>query len=77
MAADDVVSTVTDQNGEVVLKGFHPGDYRVLALVETVIDPANAPEAFLARRAEGERVTIATGESRSMQIKAVDAGASR
>lgn len=71
-APGDLVSVLTDQNGEAMLQTLAPGRYRVLVLADSAVDPANAQTLFLANRIKGEELTLGPNEKRSISVRALD-----
>lgn len=70
---DDLRFAPTNSSGQAVLQGIAPGSYLVLAHVMPWDQTALSHPAFLLKHgADGERVKLSEGESRTLQLKVHD-----
>jgi hypothetical protein len=68
MSPGQMVSTVTDQNGQFTLNNMAPGDYRLMAFAEVPDDEVSNPDFVRGNLSKATEVTLAPRDRKSQNL---------
>jgi hypothetical protein len=70
LAPGQVLSTVTDQNGQYALNNMPPGDYRLMAFADGQDSDVADPSFLQANLGKAVEVSLAPGERKNLSVTA-------